>query len=132
MSKKYVTEQRRRLLFFFKENPDHQFTVDEIADRLCAGEKISVSSIYRNINAMVAEGSVGRFNRAGIRHYVYQYIDAEKCSKHIHLQCKSCGQLFHVGEEAMNQMLALIEGSNKFNIDVKKTIMYGICEGCEK
>lgn len=132
MAKKYATEQRKRLMAFLKENPDQQFTVDEIADQLCTGEDISVSSIYRNINAMVTEGSVGRFNRTGIRHYVYQYIDDEKCSKHIHLQCKNCGQLFHVGEEAMGQMLALIEASNKFNIDVKKTIMYGVCQGCEE
>ena len=55
--KKYHTEQRRRLLSFLQEHSDRQFSVEEIAEYLCGDGTISVSSIYRNINAMAAEGA---------------------------------------------------------------------------
>lgn len=130
--KKYTTEQRKILLSFLEDNPDQQFSVEEIADKVCSDEGISVSSVYRNINAMVAEGVVGRFTRPGLRQHVYQYIGSGKCSSHIHLKCEECGQLFHVDDDTMGEMMSLLQQSNKFNVDIKKTIVYGTCTGCDE
>ena len=54
--KNYSTEQRKLLLSFLKNHCDAQFTVEEIAAQLHGGCSISVSSVYRNIDRLVADG----------------------------------------------------------------------------
>lgn len=129
--KKYATEQRKILLSFLKEHYDRQYSVEEIAEKLYGVENISISSIYRNINSMVVEGTVRRFSADGSRRFLYQYIDCDDCNKHLHLKCESCGQIFHMDEKSMENILTSVMSGSNFNIDVKKTILYGLCEDCD-
>lgn len=128
---KYATEQRKLLLDFLKEHRDRQYSVEEIAERLCDVQNISVSSIYRNINIMVAEGSVRRFSVDGSRQFLYQFFGGNDCSTHIHLKCESCGQLFHMDDKAMEEILSSTMRGNDFSIDIRKTILYGLCKNCD-
>lgn len=129
--KKYATEQRKILLSFLREHYDRQYSVEEIAERLYGIENISISSIYRNINSMVAEGAVRRFSADGSRKFLYQYIDGNDCHKHLHLKCESCGQIFHMDEKSMENILTAVMNSSNFNVDVSRTILYGLCEDCD-
>ncbi len=130
--KKYYTEQRRRLLSFMQENSDRQFSVEEIAEHLCEGKAISVSSIYRNINAMAAEGMIQRFPRDGSRTFLYQYIGDGDCREHIHMKCEICGSIFHLDRQAMEVIDASAPAAaSGFCIDKKKTILYGACGKCK-
>ena len=61
--KNYHTEQRREILNFLTEHKGRQYSVEEIADALCTDGSISISSIYRNINALVAQGIIQRFSK---------------------------------------------------------------------
>lgn len=129
--RKYSTEQRKLLLAFLEKHPDKQFSVEEIADSLCGKEAISPSSVYRNINHMVNAGTVGRFPSQAGRGFLYQYIGGEACQKHIHLKCEQCGELFHLDNESMNTILVSVKKLKGFNIDTKKSILYGSCEKCK-
>lgn len=128
--KKYSTEQRKYLLSFFRQHPDRQFSVEEIAKMLRKTHSISVSAIYRNIKAMVEDGSLQRYAASGSRKSLYQYIGENGCSEHIHLKCEKCGLLFHMDDHATEAVLASAMNSN-FNIDKRKTILYGLCEKCD-
>lgn len=128
--KPYLTKQRKLLLCFLKTHRDRQYTVEELGEALCALEQISVSSIYRNINAMVKEGMVRRSSAYGIRRFVYQYV-GETCSEHIHLKCEHCGQIIHVEDKAVEEVLQFALRENHFQIDVSKTVIYGSCERCK-
>ncbi len=132
--KKYITAQRKLLLSFFQEHQDQQFSVEQIAEQLCRTEdisiNISISSIYRNISDMVAEGCLQRFPVEGSRRFLYQYIGGSDCSRHLHLKCEKCGQIFHMDDQAMDSILAFAMSNNAFRINKQKTILYGSCRDC--
>lgn len=130
--KNYHTEQRRQLLDFLTEHKGRQYSVEEIAGELCADGSISISSIYRNINALVAQGIIQRFSKDGSRKFLYQYIGDGDCSEHIHLKCEICGCIFHMDPRAMEAVDASANAAAAgFHIDRKKTILYGACGKCK-
>lgn len=129
--KPYVTEQRQFLFSFFKEHPDQQYSIDEIAARLCKrNTDISISSIYRNINKMVKDGSVRRSAMDGSRKFLYQYIDHDECREHLHLQCESCGKLVHLDDPKLEHVLETALDNQSFRIDKRKTVLFGSCKEC--
>jgi Fur family ferric uptake transcriptional regulator len=128
--KNYSTEQRKLLLSFLKNHCDAQFTVEEIAAQLHGGCSISVSSVYRNIDRLVTDGSVRRFAREGGRGSLYQYFDGQECAGHLHLKCTKCGQIFHLDDEAAAIVLAAALEKNDFSVDESKTVLYGLCKSC--
>lgn len=126
--KKYMTTQRRLLLSFLEEHPHQQYSVEELAEQLCHHQNISISSIYRNISQMAAEGLVQRFAVDHSRQFLYQYLGGGDCDSHIHLKCQHCGQIFHVDDALLAELLAALSGN--FEVDLRKTIVYGSCKNC--
>ena len=128
--KKYDTGPRKALLAFLKEHYYKPFSIEEIAQMLCSDEDISVSSVYRNINKMVQEGTVKRFSADGSRKFLYQFLDRSDCRGHMHLKCEGCGLLFHMESSAMAEILSSAMQRCNFSIDVGKTVLYGSCKNC--
>ncbi len=129
-TKKYMTAQRQLLLSFLREHSDQQFSVEELAEQLCNAHDISISSIYRNVNHMYAEGLVQRFSVSRSRQYLYQYLGEDACSTHMHLKCEQCGQIYHMDDKLMEVILASTMQNDNFEINVQKTILYGSCKNC--
>ena len=127
---KYHTEQRKLLLRFLQQNSDRQFFIEEITEQLCSSQNISASSVYRNINDMIEAGLVARFPAPGSRQFLYQYLGDEHCRSHIHMKCESCGQLIHLDDLAMQQIMSSLEHSKSFTVNIQKTILYGTCAHC--
>lgn len=125
--KGYQTEQRKLLISFFTKNPDQQFTISEISERI---PDISISAIYRNINSMVTDGALQRFQMEGSRQFLYQYIGGT-CSEHIHLKCNQCGKIVHMDTQSVQAVLDVVKKTTHFNIDKSKTILFGSCKSCE-
>lgn len=128
--KKYSTAQRKLLLSFLKEHRDQQYTVEELAEQLCHIKSISISSIYRNINQMLADGMVQRFTVDHSRQSLYQYLGDNDCSNHMHLKCEGCGQIFHMDDQSLKEIMGAAIRNSDFNIDIRKTILYGSCKNC--
>lgn len=129
-----MTEQRKVLLSFLKENTDRQFSIEEICEGVNqgGGHDISLSAVYRNIAKLVEDGHVRRFMRDGSRTAVYQYIHCRNCEKHLHMKCVKCSKILHMDDEATETMLVAAMKKNNFKIDERKTMLYGVCDSCSE
>ncbi len=128
----YMTEQRKLLLGFLKENTDNQYSIEEITEKLNSSteREISMSAVYRNIGKLVSEGHVRRFAKEGSRTFLYQYISCGNCENHLHMKCVKCSKILHMDDETTESMLVAAMAKSNFKIDEKKTMLYGVCDSC--
>ena len=130
--KLYNTEQKRALLDFLKKHSNEQFTIEEIACALSGCDSApGKSTVYRLMTRLVDSGDVRRFAPENSRHFYYQYVDAQKCARHLHLKCVCCGKLIHVDDEVTALMQDKLLSRNNFIIDEGHNIIYGKCADCK-
>ena len=114
---------------FLQDNPDKQFSAQQIAANLPAPE-ISLSAIYRNLSALESDGLISRFVKEGSREVYYQYTQAERCRNRIHLICTKCGKTLHAETNMADRLQLDAFASADFQIDRGKTVLYGLCKDC--
>lgn len=125
--KEYQTEQRKSLFSFLTRHQDRQFTIEELAQSI---DGISISALYRNVNHLVKEGAIQRFQKEGSRKFSYQYIGDAACAEHIHLKCTHCGRILHMDQKSMEIVIKAVRNNISFDIDTHKTILFGSCKSC--
>ncbi|OQB22776.1 MAG: Ferric uptake regulation protein [Firmicutes bacterium ADurb.Bin182] len=129
-SSRYETEPRSRMADYLKNNSDKHFTVDDLTESLCAqGRRVGRTTVYRNLERLVREGSVQRFDTPGAP-ACYQYVSGNGCAEHHHLHCTSCGTLIHVDCDYMDELKEHIKSEHGFAVDAGRTVLYGLCEKC--
>ena len=124
-----MTEQRKKLIDFFENNRNMQFTVDEITQNI---DSIPKSTTYRLIKNMTDEGILREFHKPGSRKLFYQIFNNKKCKRHFHLKCECCGKILHLDDNLSENLEKLILSKYDFNVDGSKTILFGNCENCKK
>ena len=127
----YKTEQRKVLIDFFEHNKDKVFSASEIVDAL-KKDDISLSAVYRNLKDLENDGKVKKLAKAQSRVVYYQYVDCASCKGHMHLSCTNCGNIVHLPEQESEVLEKTILKNSHFNIDKSSTILYGVCEKCNK
>ncbi len=127
--KGYTTAQRRLLTEYFERHCDQQLTAERIAADMMQSGDISRSAVYRNIDRMVKEGQLRRFATEDGR-LTYQYLASAHCCEHIHMQCTRCGRIFHMEDHSAETALKKALASTHFQIDQQRTVLYGVCGGC--
>ena len=126
-----MTEQRRRLLDFLHENPGRQYKIVEIYEALSQKPGPSAkSTVYRLVKELVEEGRVRRFVNGNSRQFLYQLVDGDRCNYHLHLKCLGCGKLIHMDDKMSDLFQDKIRDINHFELDEKKTLLFGRCESC--
>ncbi len=130
--KTYQTEQKKQLLDFLREHKEEHYTIDQIILNLQGEHTPGKSTVYRLIKQLVEEGVVKRSNTGNSRQFVYQLLDGERCSHHFHMQCESCGKLFHLQEEKTKEVQGLLKAQEEFQIDVSRCVLFGTCGNCNK
>lgn len=128
---KYMTEQRKRLISFLEKNPHEMYSAREIYEALSDGN-ISLSAVYRNMNALEELGFVTRRGKPDTKEAYYQYTANEDCKNRIHLTCVKCGKSIHMDAEEADDMVCGVLKKNGFSIDKSETILYGVCGKCRK
>ena len=131
----YRTKQRMLLLDYLRNNADKPLCAEEIARGLSececnCSDRVSVSSVYRNLALLAAGGDVRKFTAEDGRTALYQYVDHVRCDAHLHLRCTDCGKLLHMDEDLSIRVLRAVMGSTDFLINGKKTVLYGVCSEC--
>lgn len=129
----YKTHQREAVISFLSDNPEKQFSVEELAGKLQEdyGEKSpGKSTVYRLINKLVEDGSVKRYEKGNSRQFVYQITAGEDCHHHLHMKCLGCGKLLHMEHEQSDELIRMIYGGSDFAVDSEQTTLYGCCKKC--
>ena len=127
----YSTRQRKALLAYLGRHPDELLTARQIAAAL-AGERISLSAVYRNLAQLEAEEKVRRSSKSGTREICYQYLDAESCKGALHMRCIKCGRTFHMASGNAVLFAKHLAQSERFMLDTADTVLYGTCSDCKE
>lgn len=119
------SRQRSAVLHYLRSvtsHPTAESVYQEIREEF---PKISLGTVYRNLNLLAEQGEILRLNCGdGVDHY-----DAE-LEPHDHFICRSCGQVYDLPlipmEAADRQAEKLCAG----RIEGHELYFYGICDSC--
>ena len=116
--------QRERIYKTLKNLTSHP-TAEVLYGMLNHGKnKISFSTIYRNLSELVKAGKVHTLETIDDKiHY-----DADT-SEHSHFICKECGAIIDVFEPVSTPSSLMASG---IEVQDKKCVYYGLCADCNK
>ncbi len=127
--KKYNTEQRKLLIDFFKNSSHNSLSAADVYNAL-KDSGIGMSSVYRNIAEMEAEGIIRRVSEKTNNKSLYQYIHPEHCIGIVHLICEKCNATFHLNRHISHMLTNIALENNNFHINEGNAVLYGTCENC--
>lgn len=130
---KYNTRQGELILKCLQDHKNEHVTADKIFGYLKAqGASVGQTTVYRNLDRLVKEGSVVKYTGAEGLSACYQYIShGECCTAHYHLVCAECGEVIHLQCDYLDEMTAHLLAHHHFSLDKFKTVIYGLCRRCE-
>ena len=121
------SKQREVILESIKENRIHP-TAEEIYQLVIQKEpKISKSTVYRNINILLEQGSIRKITMVtGPDRFEYQQ------EEHQHIICENCGKIMDFCYNFnIPQIEKKITSQLKNTFEINNVILYGICEDCK-
>lgn len=126
------TRQRELILNCLKQNSSRHLTICEIQHLLDrAGDSVGTATIYRHLSRLLELNVVRKFKLDGQSGACYQYVeDREVCCAHFHLICSVCSRTVHFQDKGLVDLFCKINRTRAFQIDLPKTVFYGICENC--
>ena len=129
----YKTVGRQRLIQFLSQNPDKQFSVEELCRLLNGSPEKGRSSLYRQLDELCQTDTVTKFRSDERGCNVYQYTgNSCDCGNHFHEKCLRCGKLHHLDcDDAMLFAHHLLT-FHGFAVDRGRSILYGVCAACRK
>ena len=96
-------------------------TVEQIKEVL-ADEKVSIATIYRNLNILSLEGKIKKINSDDLT--VYETIKEE----HYHFECCKCKNVIDIDPKFVNIKI----DHSIANASRKTLFLYGVCPNCQK
>ena len=130
----YNTKQRDKIAHCLGAFGDRHFTAADVAARLAAeGYTVGQATVDRFLERLAQKGALRKYVVDGTTAACYQNNDRETredCHEHFHLKCEKCGRLIHVECRELAKIASHMEEGHGFVIDRKKTVFYGLCEGC--
>lgn len=129
----YATEKRAKMLEYLKEHSDRDVCVKEIEEYLSQNNiTVNVTTIYRYIDKLVQEEIVLKHTSENGNTCTYQYIDPNhSCHNHLHMKCSSCGRIYHMDCEFMDEFQRHIYEHHHFALECRTSMLYGLCEHCQ-
>ncbi len=120
------SKQRESIISVLKCNYEHPtaYRIYELVKQL--EPTISKSTVYRNLEQLVASGLVKRISTGGN----FEHYDIVRNDGHSHLVCKCCGKIFDV-ELNIKEIQNSIINQTDFNA-CNEIIVMGICKDCDK
>lgn len=131
MKKNYQTEGRGALIDFLSQNPDRQFTAEELCHAVHGDTTRGRSSVYRHLSELCANETVRKFRNDSRKSAVYQYVGGNcDCGNHFHEKCLRCGNLRHLECDDSLLFAEHLLKVHGFSIDCGRSILYGLCANC--
>lgn len=129
----YRTKGRQLILSYLEATKERTVSVSEIQEFMeQQGNPVNVSTIYRNLDALVAQGKVMKFVADKGDKSTYRYIEPEHdCHKHLHIQCVKCGKVIHLECDFMRSIEKHVLEEHGISLLCENSILYGVCQGCK-
>ena len=134
MKKEYHTKIYQKITEFVNTEKEGSFDAQEVYDYLNAQEiRANLVTIYRNLDKMVDNNMIVKFKSSKSTSMLYRVVDQKaNCHRHLHLQCRTCGKIYHLDGEIMEQIDNYIKNHYNFDIDCQNSMLTGICAECQK
>ena len=129
----YKTKPRSAIIEYLKENADTRFTARDVLEAIRAdGDGLDRSTVYRNLERLCREGILIKYKEADVSAACYQYSEGHgSCHEHLHAQCVSCGRIFHLDNEVIEDTARKMH--DKYGIDIDyKTVLLCTCKECRE
>ena len=122
----HYSKQRELIYKTLKENAIHP-SAEYIYDILKKAQtRISVATIYRNLNKMAQHGRVKKIQGLeGKAHFDHN------THEHFHFICKKCGRVYDVPAEIAPDILMSAKYETGFQIDSYDVVFQGVCLECK-
>lgn len=122
-----ITPQREMILQALAHCQEHM-TADEIlAVVQQKTSSVNITTIYRTLDLLVAEGIVSLANLWDGRS-VYA---TSRHGSHIHAVCRSCGASFEIKESLLALFAKEVKEQYNFEVDVNHISICGVCIKCQ-
>ena len=127
----YMTRQQQAVLKCIESCPGGRATAMDLMQMLRQeGQTVGLSTVYRQLEKLVAQGKVHKLlTEEGA---CYQY-----CDKTVHrdcflLHCEGCGAIFHMDCSHLGELHGHLLESHGFAINPRRTMFYGLCGKCRE
>lgn len=117
-------EKLKEVLMMHKDHPTAAVIYEEMRK---TDPKISLGTVYRNLNLLSEMGEILRIDDGGPS----ARFDAAT-NAHYHHVCKVCGAVHDLEVEVQEDFNDRIQTFTKHRIDYHQTIFYGVCEACSQ
>ncbi len=131
-NRSYNTKTGKMILEFFCANRDRAFGADEVFGYLKAqNTSVNLATVYRNINKLVKEKRIVKYNGDGGLKSVFQIAGTDnKCDEHIHIKCVKCGRVQHLECDFMDEIKHHLYEEHGFQLNCSGSVLYGVCKKC--
>ncbi len=127
----YTTKGRKKILEFLEANKNRAVAASEILIYLDGlGEKRSPSTVYRFLDELVKDGRVIKRRDSQEESAVYQLVAAQ-CHTHLHMECSTCGKIFHLDCEFMKEIEQHFIERHGFLLECSSSVLRGMCNDCK-
>lgn len=118
---------QRRLLFDLICQADGHLNADELFRRAKEKDpKISLSTVYRNLQLFKQEGLIKE------RHFLdeHHHYETEGTEDHCHLVCRGCGRVIEAQIPLGDRFKRILQDDNAFQITDIEINVQGYCDKC--
>ncbi len=132
----YKTKQRDALLSYLFTVPGTHVTAADICShfREC-GNPIGVSTVYRQLEKLVDEGLVNKYNIDSGSPACFEFIGSSEHNTDgicFHCKCEKCGRLIHLHCDSLAAIGSHLVSTHGFQLDPMRTVFYGLCAECRE
>lgn len=131
----YATKKRSMILEYLKEHSDKDVTVREIEEKLNQREEgsVNMTTIYRYLDKLAGEGIVLKHISENGKKSTFQYVEPNhECHNHLHMKCSNCGRIYHIDCSFMDELKEHIYQHHHFKLECRTSMLYGLCEACNR
>ena len=128
----YNTKQKKLVSELVKNNSHKQLSCDEITYLLLQqGTPVGKTTVYRQLEKLVADGVIKKFNTQNSKSFLYQFVDENlRCDEHMHLRCIKCGNYEHLSCDFMKAVSEHLSLHHDFAVSNSQTEIMGVCANC--
>ena len=134
----YKTKHSDEVIHFLDATRGEHFTAADVIEHFRRqGSKIGAATVYRQLDKLVAGGTVAKYVLDSSGSACYEYLGgSEECHREsgrcYHLKCTVCGKIIHLHSPALDSVTLGIAQENGFDIDCIRTVFCGICKDCKE